>query len=112
MTRDLVYVSHIRDALARIRTYTAGGKAAFMADAMVQDATIRNLEIIGEAAKRISADFRAVHSDVPWSRMAGMRDILIHNYLGVDLEIVWDVVARRLEKIEDRLVKTLAGNDP
>ncbi len=83
-----------------------------MADGMVQDATIRNLEVIGEAAKRISADFRAVHSDVPWSRMAGMRDILIHNYLGVDLEIVWDVVACRLEKIEDRLVKTLAGNDP
>ena len=111
MTRDVAYLSHIRDALARIRTYTDGGKAAFMADAMIQDATVRNLEVIGEAAKRVSAEFRAAHPDIPWSRMAGMRDVLIHDYMGVDLEIVWDVVANRLDEIDAQLARTLREND-
>ncbi len=111
MTRDLVYLRHIRDALARIRAYTAAGKRGFMSDTMVQDATIRNLEIIGEAAKRVSADFRTRYSDVPWSRMAGMRDVLIHHYMGVDLETVWDVVASRLDTIERHLETILAEDD-
>ena len=111
MTRDLVYLRHIRDALARIRTYTAGGTRVFMSDTMVQDATIRNLEIVGEAAKRVSAEFQTGQSDVPWSRMAGMRDVLIHHYMGVDLETVWDVVANRLDEIEAHLASILVHDD-
>ncbi len=82
-----------------------------MSDTMVQDATIRNLEIVGEAAKRVTEEFRTNHSDVPWSRMAGMRDILIHHYMGVDLETVWDVVANRLDEIEVHLVSILDQDD-
>ena len=78
-----------------------------MKDPMVQDATIRNLEIIGEAAKQVSTEFRQAHPDIPWSRMAGMRDVLAHGYMAVDLGIVWDVVANRLGGLEAQLQNLL-----
>ncbi len=111
MKKDVVYLRHVRDAVARIRTYTKGGKAAFFASPMIQDATIRNLEIIGEATKIISGAFRTAHPEIPWSRMAGMRDVLIHNYMGVDLEIVWDVIANRLDDIDAEIAKLVGGED-
>ena len=82
-----------------------------MSEPMIQDATIRNLEIIGEASKRVSAEFRFANPDIPWSSMAGMRDILIHNYMGVDLEIVWDVIANRIGEIEKKLAAALDDKD-
>ena len=63
-----------------------------MRSTLVQDATIRNLEIVGEATKNLSSALRASSPEIPWARMAGMRDVLIHNYIGVDIEIVWGVV--------------------
>lgn len=115
MKRDSVYLSHIRDATRRIQEYTQGGQTAFMDSALIQDAVIRNLEIIGEATKALSPEFRAKHPSIPWSSMAGMRDVLIHGYMGVDLEIVWDVVSVRLnpivEEIEQLLGETLNRAD-
>lgn len=99
MRRDQTYLRHIRDAARRIQEYTHDGRDAFMENTMMQDAVIRNLEIIGEATKGLSTDLRERYPDIPWSSMAGMRDVLIHGYMGVDLEIVWDVVASRIGPI-------------
>jgi uncharacterized protein with HEPN domain len=74
-----------------------------MSNTMIQDAVIRNLEIIGEAAKALSPEFRSQHPGVPWAGMAGMRDVLIHGYMGVDLKVVWDVVAVRLDSIAAKI---------
>ena len=65
---------------------------AFVADERSYDATLRNLEVIGEAVKGLPADLRAAHPEVPWQRIAGLRDILIHVYFGVDEDVVWDIV--------------------
>ncbi len=103
MSRDDLYLRHILEALDRIATYTEGGRESFMADQMIQDATVRNLEIIGEATKRLSPEFRSAHPDILWTSMAGMRDVLIHDYMGVDLGIVWEVVENRLVPLRARI---------
>lgn len=69
---------------------------AFVADETLRRAFVRSLEIIGEAAKKVPDDFRATHAGVEWRAMAGMRDRLIHDYFGVDFELVWDVVRNRI----------------
>ena len=74
---------------------------------MVQDAVVRNLEIVGEAAKRVSPDLRKRAPDVPWREMAGMRDKLVHDYFGVDLDLVWDVVATELPAARSRILLLL-----
>lgn len=107
MKRDKAYLQHIRDAAKRIQEYTHDGRDAFMKNTMMQDAVIRNLEIIGEATKGLSPAFRERYPDIPWSSMAGMRDVLIHGYMGVDLKIVWDVVANRISPILSDIEKLL-----
>jgi uncharacterized protein with HEPN domain len=91
MKGDKLYIDHILAAIDRIQSYTEGKtRKAFMSTPMMQDAVIRQLEIIGEATKKVSAATRKKHPDVPWKDMAGMRDRLIHEYFGVDLKAVWD----------------------
>lgn len=107
MKDDRVYLRHILDCIARIEEYTAGGRAEFEAGPMVQDAVIRNLEFIGEAVKNLSEGYRAQHPEVPWSRIAGMRDMLIHQYFGVRLERVWAVVAVELPHLKGQILAVL-----
>lgn len=95
MRDESVYLKHIRDAIARVELYTARGQKAFFQDTMVQDAVIRNLEVIGEAVKNLSPAFRRRHPAIPWRSITALRNVLIHEYFGVDLEIVWRVVRRR-----------------
>jgi uncharacterized protein with HEPN domain len=75
---------------------------------MIQDAVVRNLEIVGEAAKRVSPSLREWAPGVPWREMAGMRDKLAHDYFGVDLDLVWDVVAVEIPAARSRIVTLLA----
>lgn len=96
MKDDRVYLEHIRDALARVVEYCSDGRDGFFRDRRTQDAVVRNLEIVGEAAKRISVATRDSSPDIPWKVIAGMRDKLIHEYFGVNLEIVWLVVEKDL----------------
>jgi uncharacterized protein with HEPN domain len=89
--RDDAYIQHIRDAIASIETYISKlDEPSFQSSQLIQDAVIRQLMIIGEAAKRLSGDFKSAHPDVPWRQIAGMRDKLVHDYLGIDLGAVWD----------------------
>ena len=93
MSKDpRVYLAHILECIQNSERFTAGGKGAFLTDELVQDAVLRNFEVIGEAAKRIDDGYRAAHPEIPWRALAGLRDVLIHQYEGVDLERVWAIV--------------------
>jgi uncharacterized protein with HEPN domain len=86
-------------------------ESAFFADATLQRAFIRSLEVIGEATKRLPLEFRLAHPEVDWRGMAGLRDRLIHGYFGVDLELVWDVVRPRIPALGQVLGMLVAGED-
>ena len=96
MKDPAIYLRHIRDAIARIEKYTVQGGKTFFEDSMVQDAVIRNLEVIGEAVRNLPPDLRRRHPEIPWRSITALRNVLIHEYFGVGLEIVWRVVQRRI----------------
>jgi uncharacterized protein with HEPN domain len=102
MPRDSeVYLDDIKDAIERIREYCADiDLDAFRWDRKTQDAVIRNLEIIGEAAKSIPDKIRAKTPEIDWRRFAAFRNILIHQYFGVDIEIVWNIATTKLDGLE------------
>jgi uncharacterized protein with HEPN domain len=94
---------HAIEAVEAIQRYTADGREAFFADGKTQDAVIRNIEVLGQAVKGISDDTRALEREVPWRKIAGMRDVLIHEYFGVELGLVWDVVEDELPRLRPQL---------
>jgi uncharacterized protein with HEPN domain len=105
MPRDYkVFLEDILEAIRKIRDYTDGlSLQAFTADAKTFDAVIRNLEIIGEAVKQIPEDIRSLRPEVEWKRVGRLRDILIHQYFGVDAQIVWDIVQNKLTPLEQAI---------
>jgi uncharacterized protein with HEPN domain len=93
MKDDLVFIDHILLCIEKIQDYTIDlSQEDFNDNELVQDAVIRNIEIIGEASKKISKDLKAQYPEVPWKVMSGMRDKLIHDYFGVDVDVVWKTV--------------------
>ena len=78
-----------------------------MQSTLIQDATVRNLEVVGEATKNLSTVLRASSPELPWARMAGMRDVLIHRYMGVDLDVVWGVIEDEVAPLIDKLLVLL-----
>ena len=107
MSEDRIYLLHVRDAIADILVYAEAGEDAFLRETMRQDAIIRKLDVIGEAVKQFSDNTRDSKPDIPWRKVAGMRDRLIHQYFGVDLDLVWNVVRLELpallEAVDDVL---------
>jgi len=108
MPRDSrVYLDDILEATRKITAYTGShSKATFLEDEKTLDAVVRNLEVIGEAVKKLPEDLRVQHSAVEWKKIAGLRDILIHEYFGLDSEIVWDIVQNKVPAL-DREVRMM-----
>ena len=105
MKNDGIYLQHILDAISKIETYISVGRKRFTAESHWHDAVIRQLEIIGEATKKLSPELRAMYPDTPWRRIAGMRDVLIHDYMGVDLNAVWEVTQKDIHSLKKQLQK-------
>jgi uncharacterized protein with HEPN domain len=107
MKDDKLYLAHILASIRKIERYTSEGREHFEQDERTQDAVIRNLEIIGEAAKNMSADTKSKFPEIPWKRIAGMRDILIHAYFGVNIETVWETVLTQLPPLKVQIEQIL-----
>jgi uncharacterized protein with HEPN domain len=98
---DFVYLGHVRDAVSKIESYVQGlDEPGFRANSMVQDAVIRQFEIIGEAVKRLSVELTSRDPETPWSSFAKFRDKLVHHYFGVDLGIVWQTIVDDLPVVQ------------
>lgn len=107
MKSDLLYLSNIQDCIQRIESYTVEGKEKFLETPMIQDAVIRNFEIIGEATKRLSPELKSAYPDVAWKQIAGLRDILIHDYLKVSLNRVWGIIEQNVPQLKQTVEEIL-----
>ena len=103
---DAELIDDIQEAIKRIEAYTkAMNYEQFLHDTKVQDAVVRNLEIIGEAVKNLSPDFKKSRKDLDWKSIAGFRDRVIHHYFGVNWDIVWDVVRHKVPELKAQLLQ-------
>jgi len=97
----------ILEAIGHIDRYAARGREAFEADELIQSWFVRHLQIIGEAARALPEEIRAKMADIPWSKVIGMRHILVHDYFGIDTEVVWDAVQRDLPSLREKIASLL-----
>lgn len=101
MSRDRLYLAHVLTCIERIRRYTAEGRDAFLVDDKTQDAVLRNLHTLAESTQRLSKAAKERRADIPWRAIAGFRNLVVHEYLGVDLGQIWDIVAEDLPVLDE-----------
>ena len=104
---DRVLLEHIRECIDRISEYTGSKRSSFYASRLVQDAVVRNLQLLAESTQRLSNAVKETETDIPWRAIAGFRNVLVHGYLEIDLDAVWSVVEQDLPKLSraiDRMV--------
>ena len=109
MRRDYrLYLDDILDAIKRIRDYVCGmDYKSFSSDMRTQDAVVRNLEIIGEASRQLPAEIREKVATIEWPKIMSLRNILVHEYFGVNLRIIWDVVEHKLEPLAEACLELM-----
>ncbi|HXG08746.1 MAG TPA: DUF86 domain-containing protein [Gemmataceae bacterium] len=100
MKDDRLYLIHISECIARIEQYTAGGQSAFLASTLIQDAVLRNLQTLAESTQRLSDALKAQYPQTDWTGISGFRNVLVHNYLGVDVARVWAIVENDLPNLK------------
>jgi uncharacterized protein with HEPN domain len=110
MRGDRAYLAHIVECIRRIEEDTVGGREQFFASHTIQDAVIRNLQILAESSKRLSDDLKAAQHGIEWSSIGGLRNVLVHAYLDVDLEVVWGIVQSDLPKLKKVMSAVLQPN--
>jgi uncharacterized protein with HEPN domain len=103
---DSAYINHIFDAIIKIEFYLSGvSYDQFLFNTLIQDGIIRQIEIIGEASNNVSDEFKASHSDIPWTDIVGMRNKLIHQYFGVDNDAVWETAKKDVPELKEKIEK-------
>lgn len=100
MRDDSVYIHHIAKCIRRIEENTNTGREEFLQTHTLQDAVLRNLQTLSEATQRLSDAVKAGHPEIEWSRIAAFRNVLVHNYLGIDLDTVWEIVQRDIPELK------------
>ena len=109
MRRDRQRLEDILEAIERIEKYASGGRESFDRDELVQTWVLHHLQIIGEAVRGLSDEIRSAHPDIPWAQIAAMRNILVHDYFGIDLEEVWTAVVRDLPQLKTKIAAALVS---
>ena len=106
MKQDYIYLEHILENIKKIEDSVKGvSKLKFDKDSLLIDGTLRRLEIVGEAVKNISEEIRNKYPNIEWRKIAGMRDILIHSYFKVDLDLVWEIIKKELPRLKSNILQ-------
>jgi uncharacterized protein with HEPN domain len=109
---DQLYLHHIRESLERIEEYVGEGREAFLADRKTQDAVLRNLQTLAESSQRLSGPLKASRPEIDWRGIAGLRNILVHDYLGISLPRVWEIVEVFLPQLKSAVRHWLETGPP
>lgn len=110
MRDDRVRLRDMLEAIERIQKYAQSGQTEFLRNELIQNWIIHHLQILGEAAFKVSKDFQQMYPDIPWSNMTGMRHILVHNYFEINTSIVWSVVENELPVLKPK-IQTILNQD-
>jgi uncharacterized protein with HEPN domain len=109
---DRVYLQYILRCISRIQEYAAGGRDQFFRTPLIQDGVLRNLQVLAESSQRLSEQVKAMRPEVDWAAVGGFRNVLVHDYLGVDLEQVYRVVERDVPQLKTACEAALAALGP
>lgn len=109
--RDRAYLEHIQECIRRIEENTEGGRETFLSSHTLQDAVLRNLQTLSEATQRLSDTLKGTHPEIEWMQIAAFRNVLVHDYLGVDIEQIWQIVRRDIRKLKAAVVAMLGASD-
>lgn len=107
MKDERLYLIHIIECVTRIQQYTTDGKDAFVRDGKTQDAVLRNPQTLAESTQRISASLKAAHPGVAWAKIAGLRNVLVHDYLGINLVQIWEILQHGLPELKEQATNIL-----
>jgi uncharacterized protein with HEPN domain len=109
MKDDKLYLIHIAECIEHIESYVSGiDKEAFMTSPLVQDAVIRNLQIMAESTQRLSDHLKDAQPKIDWYKIVGLRNVLVHDYLGIDMETVWNIIKKEIPALK-KTVKAMMG---
>lgn len=110
MKDDTLYLIHISECMDKIDLYMAGvDRERFFKSILIQDAVLRNLQVLAESTQRLTDEFKEAHPDVEWYKIAGLRNILVHDYLGIDIETVWNIVERKLPELRQVIERRVSN---
>lgn len=101
---NAIYLEHMLDSIFRINEYVES-KEQFYSSRLVQDAVVRNLQVMSESSQRLHEDIKQFYPDIPWNKISGFRNILVHDYLGIDLDVIWSVVVQELPSLQEALTR-------
>lgn len=111
MKDDRIYLNHMLECIGRIEEYTQGGQEAYLDSTLIQDGVLRNLQTLGQSAVKISEPFRKLHPEIDWSGIVGFRNVLVHDYLGINLTRVWEIVQNDLPDLKQKIQAVLSESD-